>query len=207
MRKISMTLNNINFRIVQKFVKHSILTTLLFSIFTVFAEEPCDDLWYSRNFYYDKASYCFASKLGKAIFDNSNCISNKITLSKPTKHRIGQIKQVEKEFNCQVNSKKLKRLNITGYSARKNLLEQPINQGLESSCVGYLGNHKVPLYADRSSNSKVLGYITLGANVFSTHDEVDETNWWFATTISKSGKQYLGWTKAVIFDKCEVMAG
>ncbi|MGL1920831.1 MAG: YARHG domain-containing protein [Hyphomicrobiales bacterium] len=184
-----------------------VLLQLSLLLTPAFAEDACDDLWYSRNFYFDQAGYCFGSKLGKAVFDNSNCKSKNVALTKSTKRRISQMKEIEKEFDCEINTEKARPLNIPQLKSRELLVEQPISQGLESGCYGYTGVKQIPLYSARSKNSKIIGYIENGDDIDSSHDEVDNSDWWFAGVSTKSGKSSVGWTKASVFDQCKVMAG
>lgn len=172
-----------------------------------FAEEACDDLWYSRNFYFDKAGYCFGSALGKAVFDNANCKSKDVSFSDAIKLRISHIKQTEKMNECKVSSKKVRNLDIYNFDMRKKLADQPINHGYESSCFGYQGDAKVPLYSAMSEGSEIMGYVGTGDSVYSAHDEISKTKWWFATRTNEDGKIVIGWTNQTIFDQCKAVAG
>ena len=174
---------------------------------SAFAEDVCDDLWYSRNFHFDQAGYCFGSKLGKSVFDNANCKSKNVNLSKMLNHRINLMKKIETEWECKINTSQIRVLNIPHFNLRKNLDLQPISQGFESSCFGYTSEQQVPLYAAMSENSKILGYVRLGDDVIDAHEEVIDSTWWFATSISKAGHTIIGWTNAIIFGQCEAMAG
>lgn len=174
---------------------------------TAYAEEPCDDLWYSRNFYFEQAGYCFGSKLGKAVFDNSNCKSKNVSLSAFIQYRISQMEKIETEWECKINTGKIRALSIPNIDLRKNLLTQPISQGFESSCFGYTGSSQVPLYSAMSENSKIIGHVKLGDDVIDAHEEVDNGDWWFASVTDKDGNDRIGWTNVVIFGQCEAMAG
>lgn len=172
------------------------------------ADEPCDDLWYSRNFYFDQAGYCFGSNLGKAVFDNSDCKSKNVNLAKSILQRIDKIKETEAGNSCKVKTNKARRLNIKNFEMRKTLIEQPINHGFESSCFGYKGKLRVALYAARSTNSKIIGYVNLDDNVYSAFDEADSNDWWFATaTHNDTNISSIGWTNQTIFNQCRAVAG
>lgn len=201
---------NSDFKITKHFISVSlgiIILQLLLSAQLVSAEEPCDDLWYSRNFYFDQAGYCFGSKLGKDIFDNLNCKSKNITLKESVKLRISHIKKVEEWRECNIRTDKVRRLNILNLEMRKHLIDQPINHGEEAVCIGYLGKQKIPLYSAMSFNSEVIGYIKNGDDIYSAHDESTKTEWWFVTSTNKNGQKVIGWTTGVIFDKCKALAG
>lgn len=184
-----------------------IILQVLLLVKPVVADEACDDLWYSRNFYFDQAGYCFGSKLGNQVFDNSDCKSKNVTLTESIKQRISQMKQVEQEFSCKVDTSKVRPLDIPNFNSRKLLSEQPINHGLESGCYGYLGTNQVPLYSAKSNNSKIMGYVKTGDDICSVHDEIVTDGWWFAGTTDTNGNETAGWTKAPIFDQCETVAG
>jgi YARHG domain-containing protein len=62
--------------------------------------DACFDLWYQRNAIYDAYGYCFKTKKGKQYFDNSNCTTNVVKLSKADQKQVNAIIAQEKAFGC-----------------------------------------------------------------------------------------------------------
>ena len=69
-----------------------------------FAQEACDDVWFTRNLHFDRAGYCFGSPLGQAVFDNSNCIGKDVTLAPDAKRQIDEIRRIEALHGCNVDT-------------------------------------------------------------------------------------------------------
>lgn len=65
--------------------------------------ESCYDLWYERNSIYDANGFCFKSRLGQETFDNSDCYTNRVQLSKREQWRVDQIQDEESRRGCNVN--------------------------------------------------------------------------------------------------------
>lgn len=78
------------------------IASIGFTAQSAFADS-CYDLWYERNAIYDDNGYCFKTDLGKRVFDNSDCYTNKPTFSKAEWRRIEQIRRQEKRLGCKVN--------------------------------------------------------------------------------------------------------
>ncbi|EBA16598.1 hypothetical protein RSK20926_22774 [Roseobacter sp. SK209-2-6] len=57
------------------------LSALPLSTTTAFADESCNDLWFTRNAIINQAGFCFGSNLGQALFDNGDCIAKSVPLS------------------------------------------------------------------------------------------------------------------------------
>jgi hypothetical protein len=62
--------------------------------------DACFDLWYQRNAIYDAYGFCFKTKKGKKYFDNSNCTTNVVHLSKADQKLVNSIIQQEKAMGC-----------------------------------------------------------------------------------------------------------
>jgi len=65
--------------------------------------ESCYDLWYERNSIYDANGYCFKTRLGKQTFDNSDCYTNNVRLSRQEQRRVSEIQDEEDSRGCNVN--------------------------------------------------------------------------------------------------------
>jgi len=76
--------------------------TLGFTTYGALADS-CYDLWYERNAIYDENGYCFRTSLGKRVFDNSDCYTDKPTFTRAEQRRIDQIRKEERRLGCKVN--------------------------------------------------------------------------------------------------------
>jgi hypothetical protein len=63
----------------------------------------CYDLWYERNAIYNDNGYCFKTQLGQETFDNSDCTTNNVRLSRSEQRQVDAIKDEEDSRGCQVN--------------------------------------------------------------------------------------------------------
>jgi hypothetical protein len=63
----------------------------------------CYDLWYERNAIYDRNGYCFSTQLGQETFDNSDCYTDNVQLSRGEQRRVDRLKNEEDNRGCQVN--------------------------------------------------------------------------------------------------------
>lgn len=65
--------------------------------------ESCYDLWYERNSIYDANGFCFKTQLGRQTFDNSDCYTNNVRLSRREQRRVNEIQDEEDARGCHVN--------------------------------------------------------------------------------------------------------
>lgn len=63
----------------------------------------CYDLWYERNAIYNDNGYCFSTQLGEETFDNSDCTTDRVRLSKSEQRRVDRLKNEEDNRGCNVN--------------------------------------------------------------------------------------------------------
>ena len=98
-----------------------------------------------------RSGYCFATPLGKAIFDNSSCTTKEPVLSRATETQIAEIIKLEQGAGggfydvCNVDTSK-KSLGLEAMDLRKQLDFQPATDGGTGICIGYLGTD-IPLYS------------------------------------------------------------
>lgn len=87
----------------RKVLVHSLaLATLGLGTQSAFADS-CYDLWYERNAIYDARGFCFKSSLGKRVFDNSDCYTDRPRFTRSEQRRIDQIIRQERRLGCRVN--------------------------------------------------------------------------------------------------------
>ncbi|MDB5524452.1 MAG: hypothetical protein JWM58_2215 [Rhizobium sp.] len=63
----------------------------------------CYDLWYERNAIYNDNGYCFSTQLGQETFDNSDCYTSDVQLSRSEQRRVDSLKNQEDNRGCNVN--------------------------------------------------------------------------------------------------------
>src|SRR5690606_19358983 len=96
-----------------------------------FAIETCDELWFTRNLIYDRAGYCFASELGRAVFDNTGCIPGEAKLSPDAVNTVAVIQQLEQDLDCKIDNTG-RRLNVPNIQVRLQMIDIPVPDEYES---------------------------------------------------------------------------
>ncbi len=174
-------------------------------------EDPCADLWFSRNAMLDKAGYCFSTPLGKALFDNSDCTTKQPKLTPEVKAQIAVIRKLEQGDEggfyetCNIDTGQQK-LDLPDLEVRKQLDFQPASDGDTSFCLGYVGPD-IPLYAAPWKSARRTGVIRGGDNLSLAH--LDWKGWSFSIVFQPSETTGLGWYQSPIadIDQCEAWAG
>jgi len=175
-----------------------------------FPDEACDDLWFVRNAIFNEGGYCFATPLGRAVFDNADCTPSGPELSDQDLAKIAQIKSMEKRLACQVNTQRIA-LDMHEFARRQTLITQPIHDDTESSCIGYEGPD-LPIFADQASDSQVIGTIKIGDIVFNAHKAAqhDPEGWSFVSRHYRGDQllSTLGWVQdRDLWPHCQMVAG
>ena len=65
--------------------------------------ESCYDLWYERNSIYNDNGFCFSTQMGQETFDNSDCTTKHVRLSRSEQRQVDRIKDEEDSRGCNVN--------------------------------------------------------------------------------------------------------
>ena len=175
------------------------------------ADPVCDDLWFSRNFYFDRAGYCFGSVLGEEVFNNYGCTTQAPELTAEEKAIVKEIQNIESDVGCKLDTTERRPLDIPNLPLRRTLLDQPINEGFESGCIGYIGE-PLPLRAGIAQDAPIVGYIQAGDHLnFSHVPPIGATgNLDYITAVYRDGalQPLLGWTSIEFSEKtCEGLAG
>ena len=153
---------------------------ILLSVVAPFgAAQACEDLWFARNFIMDRAGYCFGSRLGQAVFDNSDCTSQQVRLDAADQATITQIRRKEAEFGCHIDTNQ-SWLNLKDINFRKVLTSNPIPDDFGWGCLGWIGP-ETPLYAGHQEPFHAIGRINPGDYVFFSHIGVFD---WAYVTVS-----------------------
>ena len=192
-------------------LKYSMLVLGLMAATPVFAdvENPCADLWFSRNAMLDQAGYCFSSRLGKALFDNADCTTKQPEPSRIVRAQIAAILKLERADPdgfyeaCNIDTSRRK-LELVAIPLRKQLDFQPATDGGTSMCFGYLGND-IRLYSAPWKGARAVGTIAAGDDI--TFGHLDWKGWSFSLIGQHGDWRAAGWYKARIGERCKAFAG
>ncbi|WP_224816180.1 DUF4453 domain-containing protein [Hasllibacter sp. MH4015] len=170
----------------------------------------CQELWLSRNTVFDRAGQCFASNLGRAVFDNSDCTGPVEALSPLDAEIVRQVIEMEDGAGCNVDTS-AHRVNpeVLEFRARlRELWTVPVRADSEHGCGGYRGPVR-ELHAGISTSTGVIGYLWHG-NWFSFVHQPLPPNWEYITVSDGNGERVAhGWVQNLVMsdDTCDFMAG
>ena len=174
-------------------------------------EDPCADLWFSRNAMMDAAGYCFSTPLGQAIFDNSDCTTKQPKLAPQIKTQVAVIRKLENidpdEFYSACNIDTSQRwLDLPDLELRKQLDFQPAADGSVAMCIGYQDREQT-LFSAPWETARKTGTIQQGDNVMMGH--LDWNGWSYGAIWRDDRPIAVGWYHAPIADvnQCEGFAG
>lgn len=133
------------------------------------AEGPqCEDWWFARNLILDRAGQCFATPLGQALFDNSDCVAPAEALSPKAADIVAQIRALEAEHACAVDTTR-RALDDPGAVAPYRQMEDiPVRDIAESGCIGYRGA-RLELVTGARPDAAVIGWLEPGMSVGLAH--------------------------------------
>lgn len=151
------------------------------------AQDVCDDLWFTRNLIFDRAGYCFASPLGRAVFDNAGCIGSDVEPDPAEQPIVDAILQREAELGCDVDTTATA-LDFPDIEVRRAIIDLPIRSEFESGCIGWRGA-PILLRTARDLGAPVTGRIDPGQDIYFAFDQVD--GWDFV--INFDDPSQMGW--------------
>jgi hypothetical protein len=158
------------------------LTLALFVLpHVALSDEQCEDIWFTRNLVMDRAGYCFASPLGQAVFDNSDCTGMQVQLDPAATEVVARIRALESEYGCNVDTSK-PRLTMLDLAFRRVLRDLPVRQMGDSSewaCLGWTGP-TLPLYDGFTAPLHAIGEVTPGDYVSFGHQGPGQ-NWTYVS--------------------------
>ncbi len=173
----------------------------------VAANGICDDLWVSRNTLFDNAGQCFQTPLGRSIFDNSDCTTDRAVLNPEDIKIVSLIETQEEEFNCQTNTRR-RTLDVALLRDRLALKDVPIAREEQARCGGYKGSD-IPLRAGADESTQRLDTIEAGLSVNFAHLS-PYPGWDFVTVMDPLLRPIgLGWieTRSDWFSNCDELIG
>jgi hypothetical protein len=179
------------------------LSLALLAAAPAFAQDVCDDLWFTRNLIFDRAGYCFESTLGQAVFDNAGCKAGDPALTAEARNQVAAIQATEQELGCAVDTSR-RALNVLHLDRRMAMIDIPVPSLYESGCYGWRGA-PITLRAGRSDTAPVTGQIPSGGDIYWSFEGPD--GWSFV--IDQYGGPDMGWFREVTAtaDMCETNAG
>ncbi|MFT6459238.1 DUF4453 domain-containing protein [Pseudophaeobacter arcticus] len=124
------------------------------------ANDYCEDLWFTRNAIMDRAGYCFGSNLGKAVFDNSDCIGKTVEISPTDQRVVAHIQNAERDADCRIDTSN-RQLSLRDLHRRKNLWDLPVRSEDALACMGWRSD-QLPLRAGHSNSAPVTGKVNHG---------------------------------------------
>ncbi|MBK0327074.1 DUF4453 domain-containing protein [Rhodobacteraceae bacterium F11138] len=146
------------------------------------AATGCEDAWFTRNQIMDRAGYCFSTPLGRAMFDNSDCVGTQVRPDPYYQPVIDEILKREAQHNCRVDTGR-QWLDLEDVQFRRALSDFPIKDEFEGGCLGWTGA-QTPLYAGYREPFRAIGQITQGDYVHFGHNAVHgagEAGWAYVT--------------------------
>lgn len=155
----------------------------------------CEELWFSRNATLNHLGQCFSSPLGQAVFDNSDCTTDRIDIGAREAERIKYYRRLEARLECNVDTSRDTLFSVSDIGLRLKLTVQPstlVPSEAEYSCLNYIG----PALQARSAPDQ-------GADILYTVESNDDLDFNFghaedgwALTGIRSAQQrdwHLGW--------------
>ncbi|MCP5038203.1 MAG: DUF4453 domain-containing protein [Rhodobacteraceae bacterium] len=167
----------------------------------------CQDLWFTRNQLFDRTGYCFKSPLGQVVFDNSDCLANPSALSLLASRKVTQIKAMENELSCQVDTSQTQ-LFIPLMQYRLALEDIPVISEFASGCLQWNGP-PVSLLSGHRLGAPVIGMAYPSDDIVWEYSIEGAPDGWEFITVYRGGDQVsLGWSNSVIdYDLCGGLAG
>lgn len=130
----------------------------------------CQELWLSRNTVLDRVGQCFDTALGRAVFDNSNCVEGNVRLNPLDTEITRMAREMEEWAGCRVDTE-AGQLDAGARPFRARLTELltvPVRADSEHGCVGFQGP-PIPLHAGMSTRTTVLGAVERGQSFALSH--------------------------------------
>lgn len=171
----------------------------------VFAANGCEDIWFTRNLIMDRAGYCFSSPLGRAMFDNSDCLGTQVQPHPAYQPVIGRIRSLEAQHGCQVNTNRTW-LDMDDIAFRRALRDLPVYAEGEWGCIGWTGP-VAPLYDGHSEPFHAIGQIQPGDYVYFGYEA--PPNWAYVRIYSPGSDTFksAGWLYWTVRMPCAQEAG
>ncbi|MEP4036017.1 DUF4453 domain-containing protein [Pseudophaeobacter sp.] len=182
-----------------------LLTSLAVLPSLVAADEFCEDLWFTRNAIMNRAGYCFGSNLGRAIFDNTDCLGKNVRLNRGDQETVATLQSMEHDNDCRVDTSQ-SQLSLKDLKHRHALWFLPIRDLSESACIGWLGD-QAGLRAGPTLDAPIIGKIAPGDTI--GYSYLPHANWDYVQVFDSNWNfKSAGWSDLRITPKtCHQIAG
>ncbi|MBV7380371.1 DUF4453 domain-containing protein [Maritimibacter dapengensis] len=171
------------------------------------ADTACDEMWFVRNLAFDRAGYCFGSRLGAAVFDNSDCIGTQITLAPDVREATAMIRESEAYLGCDVNTEATG-LALSRMPLLRQLSDLPIPTEYDgSACLGWTGPD-IPLRSGHAVDALVVGSAQAGLDIVWEYEWLENPGWEFISVYRDGEVLAMGWSNTPVdIDLCTHLAG
>ncbi len=166
---------------------------LLVTPLSAIANDLCDELWLSRNRVFDRLDFCFKSELGKATFDNSDCIEGTPKPNVNEQRIIDLVHEVEAEWSCNINTNRTI-LDVNWLQLHDILRDIPVRSGNETGCLEWRAG-ATSLRSGRSDKASVTGVIVDYDDVLLNYVDIDD--WHFILMTQEN----FGWIRVEEIDR------
>lgn len=124
----------------------------------------CELPWFARNLIHDRAGFCFATPLGRAVFGNADCIGTDITLSERDRDAVARLHELEVLRLCSIDTNADVLEHEDAFAHLRTAGRIPIPVEHESGCISYLGPAQ-PLLSQPDSAGHLTGRLAPGDSV------------------------------------------
>ncbi|GKY88839.1 YARHG domain-containing protein [Sinisalibacter aestuarii] len=168
--------------------------------------DECDDLWFARNLVFDRAGYCFASPLGRAVFDNTGCTGTGVALSPDAARLVAYVRAREAALGCAVDTTRtapdLDRLDLL---FAQEVVTAPGEDA--SGCLGWTGA-PLDVLAGPRTDAPVLARVAPGDDIATgTVYFPDHPGWAHISVFRADRFHAMGWVRDVDWSLCAGSAG
>jgi hypothetical protein len=170
------------------------------------AASGCEDVWFTRNLIMDRAGFCFASPLGQALFDNSDCTGQQVQLDPGAQALLERIRALEARHQCRVDTTR-STLPIVDMAFRRALRDLPVAADGEWACIGWTGP-VTQLYDGHTAPLRPIGQIQPGDYV-GFGFETPHADWAYVTIHTQGWSSFksAGWLYWPGDKPCATQAG
>ncbi len=197
----------------KRVVRYLVLLAFCPTLLWADADTPCGELWFARNAMLNDAGYCFATPLGRSLFDNADCTTRQPVVDRRVSEQISIIQDLERDppfaleqQRCRIDTSQRDLDEVPYIGLRRRVAFQPATDGTSGGCIGYQGS-SFPLYAAPDANAAILGVVEPGFSFSLSHLPWRDWNFaivWRGDIIGEP--LTLGWYRQNIGNACTLFA-
>lgn len=168
------------------------------------AQTPeCDELWFSRNLILDRAGQCFATNLGRAVFDNGDCRADRRGLTPGEEAAVERFLAAERAWGCRVDTARTA-LSDPRIGIRRALVDLPVRDTTESACIGWRGA-PVEIRLGAAPGAPVIGHLRQGERFTDQH--LPQNGYTYIEVTDPNGASAIAGWAALPRWTCDMIAG